>query len=246
MRGVTPRRRGATASSTRPRQRSLGLPTDPPGVRAPLGAGLRLFSSRASIQPPFATLPVTRHVRLSPKILRHSRRNQTVQHGPHFSSSCCASSCSQQNGSGSGPGRVTRCLGPYADSGKKQPTRVHIFMQNNATSECRRARAPAAAEQKMCTTLVHACDAEAPAQSMRSQGAHWRGLPDPKPYIYLRLLSHESAPQTAEPDGAVWPSSVQLVQSRQREGRRRAPVPFWLKPFWLKPFSLKPFSLNWL
>ena len=35
-------------------------------------------------------------------------------------------------------------------------------------------------------SLVRACDTEAPAESMRAQGAHWHGLPDLRPYIFLR------------------------------------------------------------
>ena len=37
------------------------------------------FSPRAPLQPPFATLLVTGHVSLSPKILRQRRRNLTAQ-----------------------------------------------------------------------------------------------------------------------------------------------------------------------
>ena len=36
------------------------------------------------------------------------------------------------------------------------------------------------------TILVHACDTEVPAQSMRAQSVHWNGLPPPRPYIFLR------------------------------------------------------------
>ena len=44
-----------------------------------LGLGAIDISSRASLEPPFATLPVRGHVRLSPTSLRHRRRNRRAQ-----------------------------------------------------------------------------------------------------------------------------------------------------------------------
>ena len=78
---------GLQPSSAEDRRATVGeqipsraaAPGQRPGQGEMRGLGAIALSSRASLQPPFATLPVTGHVRLSPKILRHRRRNRTAQ-----------------------------------------------------------------------------------------------------------------------------------------------------------------------
>ena len=67
----------ATVGEQLPRR--AAAPGRRPGHCEMRSLGAIALSSRASLQPPFATLPVTGHVRLSPTSLRHRRRNRTAQ-----------------------------------------------------------------------------------------------------------------------------------------------------------------------
>ena len=166
------------------------------------GLGAIALSSRASLQPRFATLPVTGHVRLSPKILRHRRRNRT--HQPTLSPRL------RRRGPRSEHAWSRRALAWASRS-----EAVHL-----SEAPLSRESAPQTAEPDSATAdsglrlrlrgprSEHARLRRALAWVSRSEAVHLSEAP----------LSHESAPQTAEPDGVVSPKSAQLVLSGQRTG----------------------------
>ena len=142
-----------------------------PGQGEMRGLGAIALSSRASLQPPFVTLPVTGHVRLSPKILRHRRRNRTAQE-PILVRACDTEV----------PAQSMRAQSVHWH-GFPFPFRgCTLFLRPLTPTSLRHGRRNWTAQQPI---PVHACDTEAPAQSMCAQGARWHGLPLPFPRPYI-------------------------------------------------------------
>ena len=85
---------GSQSSSAEDRRATVGeqipsratAPGQRPGQGEMRGLGAIALSSRASLQPPFATLPVTGHVRLSPTSLHHRAEpdGATADSGPRL------------------------------------------------------------------------------------------------------------------------------------------------------------------
>ena len=128
-------------------------PGQRPGQGEMRGLGAIALSSRASLQPPFATLPVTGHVRLSPKILRHRRRNRTAQQ-PILVFACDTEA----------PAQSTCAQGARWHGFPLPPPRPYIYFRPLTPTSLRHRRRNRTAQQPI---PVRACDAEAHFSAFR-------------------------------------------------------------------------------
>ena len=123
-----------------------------PGQGEMRGLGPIALSSRA-LQPPFATLPVTGHVRLSPKIIRHRRRNRTAQQ-PILVRACDTEA----------PAQSTCAQGARWHGLPLPPPRPYIYLRPLTPTSLRHRRRNRTAQQPI---PVHACNAEAHFSAVR-------------------------------------------------------------------------------
>ena len=127
-------------------------PGQRPGQGEMRGLGAIALSSRASLQPLFATLPVTGHARLSPKILRHRWRNRTAQQ-PILARTCDTEA----------PAQSTRAQGVRWHGLPLPPPRPYIYLRFlTPTGLCHSRR-----NRTAQPILVRACDAEAHFSAVR-------------------------------------------------------------------------------
>ena len=198
-------------SSTEDRRATVGeqipsraaAPGQRPGQGEMRGLGAIALSSRASLQPPFAMLPVTGHVRLSPKILRHRRRAQTAE----------------PDGATTDSGPRLRHRGPRSEHARSR--RALAWASPSPSEVVRLCEAPHSHESAPQTAEPDGATADSGprlrhrghrSEHVRSRRALAWASPSPSEAVHLFEAphSHESAPQTAEPDGATADSSPRL------------------------------------
>ena len=152
---------GLQPSSAEDRRATVGeqipsraaAPGQRPGQGEMRGLGAIALSSRASLQPPFATPPVTGHVRLSPKIMRHRRRNRTAQQ-PILARACDTEAHAQS----------MRAQGVHWHGLPLPPPKPYIHLRPLTPTSLRHRRRNRTAQQPI---LVRACDAEAHFSAVR-------------------------------------------------------------------------------